>query len=81
MENTGVERTRATVTSVWQPFKASVLFAEWAGSEAGTEASRIGGRLWLVPRRFAIDLAVRHLPDGGGWADQRLGVALNWPIN
>ncbi|HEX3140822.1 MAG TPA: hypothetical protein VHQ87_12255 [Rhizobacter sp.] len=81
VEYTGVERTRATVASVWQPFKAGMLFAEWAGSEAGTEAHRIGGRLWLVPSRFAIDLAARHLPDGSGWTDQRLGVAFNWPLN
>ncbi|HET7793199.1 MAG TPA: hypothetical protein VFL64_07430 [Rhizobacter sp.] len=81
MERTVVERTRATVTSVWQPFREGTLFAEWAGSEAGTEAKRIGGRLWLVPRRFAVDMALRHLPDGAGWGDQRFGVALNWPIN
>jgi hypothetical protein len=81
LENTGVERTRATVASVWQPFRAGTLFAEWAGSEAGTEAHRIGGRLWVVPRHFAIDMAVRHLPDGAGWVDQRVGVAFNWPLN
>ncbi|MGY4830110.1 hypothetical protein ACVNIS_16185 [Sphaerotilaceae bacterium SBD11-9] len=81
MERTETERTRATVTSVWRPFREGTLFAEWAGSEAGTEAKRIGGRLWLVPRRFAVDMALRHLPDGAGWGDQRFGVALNWPIN
>ena len=80
MEQTAIERTRATVTSVWQPFRSGVLFAEWAGSEAGTESSRIGGRLWLVPRRFAIDIAARHLPDGAGWGDERYGVAFNWPF-
>lgn len=80
MEQAAIERTRATVTSVWQPFRTGVLFAEWAGSEAGTESSRIGGRLWLVPRRFAIDVATRHLPDGAGWGDERYGVAFNWPF-
>jgi hypothetical protein len=81
VEHAGVERSRATVASVWQPFREGVLFAEWAGSEEGTEAHRIGGRLWLVPQRFAIDMAVRHQPDGPGWGDQRFGVAFNWPLN
>ncbi len=76
VEHTGAPRTRATVSSVWRPTKMGVLFAEWAGSEAGTQAHRVGGRWWLVRRRLAIDLGARYLPDGAGWVDRRLGLAL-----
>lgn len=76
LEHTGAARTRATVSSVWQPTKAGLLFAEWAGSETGTEAHRVGGRWWLVPRKLAIDLGARYLPDGLGWVDQRVGLAV-----
>jgi hypothetical protein len=54
-----------------------VLFAEWAGSEAGTEAHRVGARWWLVPRRLAVDVGARHLPDGMGWVDHRVGLAFS----
>jgi hypothetical protein len=77
MEQAGEARTRATVSSLWRPFKSSFLFAEWAGSNAGTEAHRLGGRVWVVPRRLAIDLGARYLPDGPGWVDRRIGLALN----
>jgi hypothetical protein len=77
LEHTGAERSRATVASVWKPVKTGVLFAEWAGSEAGTEAHRVGGRWWLIPRKLAIDLGARHLPDGPGWVDRRIGLALD----
>ncbi|MBC7995866.1 MAG: hypothetical protein H7Z15_21770 [Rhizobacter sp.] len=76
LEHAGAARTRATVSSVWRPSKMGVLFAEWAGSEAGTEAHRVGARWWLVPRHFAVELGARHLPDGAGWVDHRVGVAL-----
>ncbi len=76
VEHAGAPRTRATVSSVWRPSKMSVLFAEWAGSDAGTEAHRVGARCWLVPRRLAVDFGARYLPGGGGWVDQRVGVAL-----
>ena len=77
LEHTAGPRTRTTVSSVWQPTKSGVLFAEWAGTETGTEARRIGGRWWLVPRTFAIDLGARYLPAGPGWVDQRVGLSLN----
>jgi hypothetical protein len=77
LEHAGAPRTRATVASVWQPTKMGLLFAEWAGSEAGTEARRVGGRWWLVPRKLAVDLGARYLPDGLGWVDQRVGLAFN----
>jgi len=80
LEHIAAPRTRATVSSVWQPTKAGVLFAEWAGSETGTEARRVGGRWWLVPRMLAIDLGARYQPDGPGWVDQRVGMALNLPL-
>lgn len=79
LEHTGEQRSRATVSSVWRPSRLGVLFAEWAGSEAGTEVHRVGGRWWLVPRRLSIDLGARHLPDAG-WADRRVGVALSLPL-
>jgi hypothetical protein len=80
MEHTDEQRSRATVSSVWQPSRLGVLFAEWAGSESGTEVHRVGGRWWLVPRRLSIDLGARHLPDGAGWADRRVGLALSLPL-
>jgi len=80
LERTGVQRNRATVSGVWQPSKLGVLFAEWAGSEAGTEAQRVGCRWWLVPRRLAIDLGARQTPDTTGWVDQRLGLSLDLPL-
>lgn len=83
LENNGfVQRSRATIGSVWQPASFGTLFAEWAGSDVGgTEAHRFGGRLWLVPRRLAIDLVARRLPDVPGWADQRVGLSFNMPLN
>lgn len=80
LERTGVQRSRATFSSVWQPSKLGVLFAEWAGSEIGTEAHRVGGRWWIVPRRLSIDLGARRLPDGPGWVDQRVGVSFSMPL-
>ncbi len=77
LEHAGAPRTRATVSSVWRPSKMSVLFAEWAGSDAGTEAHRVGARWWLVPRRLAVDMGARYLPDGAGWVDRRVGLAFN----
>jgi hypothetical protein len=80
LEHTGVfQRSRATIGSVWQPSKLGVLFAEWAGSELGTEAHRVGGRWWVVPRRLSIDLGARRLPDGP-WIDQRVGLSLSLPL-
>ena len=80
LENTGVQRSRATISSVWQPSKLGVLFAEWAGSELGTEAHRVGGRWWIVPRRLSIDLGARRLPDVPGWVDPRVGLSLSLPL-
>lgn len=80
LEHTGIlQRSRATIGSVWQPSKLGVLFAEWAGSELGTEAHRVGGRWWVVPRRLSIDLGARRLPDGP-WIDQRVGLSLSLPL-
>jgi hypothetical protein len=80
LEYTGfVQRSRATFGSVWQPSKLGVLFAEWAGSELGTEAHRVGGRWWVVPQRLSIDLGARRLPDGP-WIDQRVGVSFSLPL-
>lgn len=80
LEHTGLQRSRAVVGSVWRPSKFGVLFAEWAGSEDGTEAQRVGGRWWLVPRRLSIDLGARRLPDVPGWVDQRVGLRLDLPL-
>jgi len=80
LEHVGAPRTRATVSSVWRPTKLGVLFAEWAGSDTGTEAHRVGARWWLVPRRLAVDVGARHLPDGMGWVDRRVGVAFKLPL-
>lgn len=80
LEHAGAPRTRATVSSVWRPTKMGVLFAEWAGSDAGTEAHRVGARWWLVPRRLAVDVGARHLPDGMGWVDRRVGLAFKLPL-
>ncbi len=77
MEHASVARMRATMSSMWQPTRASMLFAEWAGSEAGTESRRVGGRWWVVPRRVVVELAARQLPNGVGWVDQRIGLAFN----
>ncbi|HEY0819629.1 MAG TPA: hypothetical protein VGD46_12675 [Rhizobacter sp.] len=79
LEHTGVQRSRATFSSVWRPSKLGVLFAEWAGSELGTEMHRVGGRWWLVPRRLSIDLGARRAPDGP-WIDQRVGLSLSLPL-
>lgn len=79
LEHAGVQRSRATFSSVWQPSKLGVLFAEWAGSEIGTEAHRVGGRWWLVPRRLSIDLGARRGADGP-WVDQRVGLSLSLPL-
>lgn len=74
-EKTGEARTRATVATVWQPVRAALVFAEWAGSEAGTEMHRIGARWWLVPRRLALDFGAIARPDDGfGWEERRIGV-------
>ena len=80
LEHAGAPRTRATVSSVWRPTKMGVLFAEWAGSDAGTEAHRVGARWWLVPRRLAVDVGARYLPDGMGWVDRRVGLAFKLPL-
>lgn len=80
LEDTGLQRSRATLSGVWQPSKLGVLFAEWAGSELGTEAHRVGGRWWLVPRRVSIDVGARRLPDAAGWFDQRVGLSLSLPL-
>jgi hypothetical protein len=80
VEHAGMQRNRATVSSVWQPSKLGVLFAEWAGSELGTESHRVGGRWWLVPRRLSIDLGARHVPEGPGWVEQRVGLKLDLPL-
>lgn len=79
VERTAIQRSRATISSVWRPFSFGTLFAEWAGSEVGTEAHRVGGRLWIVPRRLAVDLTARQ-PEGQGWVDRRVGLALNLPL-
>lgn len=80
LEDTGVQRTRATFSSVWKPSRLGVLFAEWAGSELGTEAHRVGVRWWLVPRRLSIDVNARRLPDVPGWVDQRIGLSFSMPL-
>lgn len=77
LEHAGAARTRATVSSVWRPSKLGVLFAEWAGSDAGTEAHRVGARWWVVPRRLSVDMGARYLPDGAGWVDRRVGLAFS----
>ncbi len=74
-EKTADARTRATVATVWQPVRAALVFAEWAGSDAGTEMHRVGARWWLVPRRLALDFGAVARPDDGlGWEERRIGL-------
>ncbi|MBX3619268.1 MAG: hypothetical protein KF891_04660 [Rhizobacter sp.] len=80
LEYTDVQRSRATVSGVWQPIREGVLFAEWAGSEAGTEGQRVGGRWWVVPEHLSIDVGARYLPDGTGWVDERVALTLDLPL-
>lgn len=68
-------RTRTTLASIWRPARG-LIFAEWAGSEERTEAHRVGARWWLLPKRLAIDIGARYLPDGIGWVDQ--GIRLSF---
>ena len=69
-------RSRATLATLWKPTRSATAFAEWAGSESGTEAQRLGARWWLLPQRLALDVAATHLPDGVGWSDHRIGLTL-----
>ena len=69
-------RSRATLATLWQPMRSATAFAEWAGSEAGTEVQRLGARWCLLPKRLALDVAATHLPDGSGWNDHRIGLTL-----
>ncbi len=80
LERTDIQRSRATFSSVWKPSKLGVLFAEWAGTEFGTESHRVGARWWIVPRRVSIDVGARHLPEGPGWVDHRVGLAVSLPL-
>jgi hypothetical protein len=74
-EKTSAARTRATLATVWQPMREALLFAEWAGTEAGTEMHRVGARWWLLPRRLALDFGATARPDDGlGWEERRIGV-------
>jgi len=73
-EKTIGQRTRATVATVWQPGRAGLVFAEWAGTQDGTEMHRVGGRWWLVPRRLALDFGATSRVGGSGWEDQRIGL-------
>ncbi len=73
-EKTEGQRTRATLATVWQPVRQALVFAEWAGSDEGTEMHRVGGRWWLVPRRLALDFGAIARPDGGGWEEHRIGL-------
>jgi hypothetical protein len=80
-EQVGVlQRSRATVSSVWQPTKLGVLFAEWAGTDDGNEVQRLGGRVWIVPRTLSLDLGVRKTPELPGWVNPRIGLALYLPM-
>jgi len=76
-ELTGAARSRATMASIWQPTSRGLLFAEWAGSDTGTEARRVGGRWWLVPGKLVMDVGARYMPEGVGWIDQRVGLTLD----
>jgi hypothetical protein len=72
-EYTVAARTRATVAAIWRPVRRSVLFAEWAGSAAGTEAHRVGMRWWLMRNRLALDVGARHIGQAG-WVDQQVAL-------
>lgn len=74
-ELAGGLRTRTTFTSMWRPSRG-LIFAEWAGNEDRTEMHRIGARWWLIPKRLAIDIGARYLPDGIGWVDQGIRLSL-----
>lgn len=76
-ELTGVPRTRAVMSGIWQPVTSGLLFAEWAGSGNRTEANRVGGRWWLMRGKLAVDFGARYLPDGSGWADHNIGLTLD----
>jgi hypothetical protein len=76
-EMTGMPRSRATMAGVWSPIDSGVFFAEWAGSQQGTENHRFGARWWLLPRHLAIDVSARQLPEGGGLVDHRYGLTFS----
>lgn len=56
-------RSRARLAGLWRPDDRRFMFAEWAGSDAGTEAHQVGLRWWWVPGRVAFDVAARVRPD------------------
>jgi hypothetical protein len=66
-------RTRATVAGIWQPVRSGLMFAEWAGNNAGTEGHRVGLRWWLIANRLALDAGARYLNEVG-WADQQVAI-------
>ena len=74
-EKTSSQRTRATIATVWQPGRTGLVFAEWAGTQDGTEMHRVGARWWLVPRRLALDFGAASRVGGSGWEDQRIGLS------
>jgi hypothetical protein len=80
IEQSEAQRSRATFSGIWRPTPFGVMFAEWAGSAAGTESQRLGGRLWLVPRRLSFDIRLRHVPEEDGWVTQRVGLTLSLPL-
>lgn len=67
-------RNRASMASVWQPFRSSTLVAEWAADQGAQPTRKLSGRYWLLPKRLALDLGARHERDGIGWVDPRVGL-------
>ena len=67
-------RNRASMASVWQPFRSSTLVAEWAADQGAQLTRKLSGRYWLLPKRLALDLGARYEPDGLGGVDPRVGL-------
>lgn len=77
-EMAGAPSTRAAVTSLWQPTRSALVFAEWAGTQTGTQAHRLGARWWPVPGLMAFDFVARQLPGNTAWVDQRVSLTLQF---
>lgn len=77
-ELAGLPTTRATLASLWQPTRSALVFAEWAGSHAGTLGHRLGARWRPVPGLLALDFAARQLPGNTAWVDQRVSLTLQF---
>lgn len=72
----GAFRERMAVSSVWQPHRRTVMFAEWATTQQGTEWHQVGLRWWLVSRRLSLEAGGLYRPHGAGWTDEHIRLML-----